>query len=296
MLRAIALLVNPSAGGGLAARVLPRVQGILRDAGLLVRTEQTRDMLHARDLAGTAARAGDTVITLGGDGLAGCAAGALREVPDAVLGILPGGRGNDIARYLGIPGDIAQAAGALATGVERSMDLGDIGGRTFVGVASTGFDAVANRIANDAPRMLGRGVYAYGALGALSRWQPERFSLELDGRPLGFTGYSVAVANTGMYGGGMRIAPGAVVDDGLLDVITIADMPRTRFLRLLPTVFTGGHVARPEVEAHRAREVRIACERSTAIYADGDPIARLPVTIRAVPKAVRVMLPAELAA
>lgn len=292
MLHAIALLVNPSAGGGLAARVLPRVQGILRDAGMAVRTVQTRDMSHARDLAGTAARAGDTVITLGGDGLAGCAAGALREVPDAVLGILPGGRGNDIARYLGIPGDSALAAAALASGVVRTMDLGDVGGRTFVGVASTGFDAVANRIANAAPRVLGRGVYAYGAIGALARWKPEQFSLELDGRPLDYSGYSVAVANTGMYGGGMRIAPGAAIDDGLLDVITIADMPRARYLRLLPTVFTGAHVERPEVNVHRAREVRISCERSTAMYADGDPIGRLPVTIRAVPAAVRVILPA----
>lgn len=294
MLRAIALLVNPSAGGGLAARVLPQVLGVLRDAGLAVRTESTRDIGHARHLAETAAREGDVVATLGGDGLAGCAAGALRGVPGAVLGVLPGGRGNDLARHLGIPDETRAAAQVLVSGVERDLDVGDVDGRTFVGVASLGFDSDATRIANGAPRALGRGVYAYGALRALAAWKPAEFSLELDGGPASsFRGYSVAVANSGQYGGGMRIAPGARLDDGLLDVVTIADLHRARFLALFPRVFKGTHVDLPVVSVQRAREVRITTDRPFVLYGDGDPIGETPVTIRVIPGAVRVIVPAS---
>jgi YegS/Rv2252/BmrU family lipid kinase len=288
----IALLVNPSAGGGRAARLLPQVQRVLRDAGLLVRTERTSSLGHARALAGVAARAGDVVATLGGDGLAACAAGVLREVPGAVLGVLPGGRGNDLARVLGIPRDAREAAALLATGVERDLDVGEVDGRSFVGVASLGFDSDANRIANADPSLLGRGVYAYGALGALSRWRPAGFELELDGQAHAFRGYSVAAANTPAYGGGMLIAPDARLDDGLLDVVLTGEMSRLRALVSLPSVFTGAHVRRPEVSVHQAREIRVTSDRPFTVYADGDPIGRTPVTIRAVPRALRVIVPA----
>jgi diacylglycerol kinase family enzyme len=106
-------------------------------------------------------------------------------------------------------------------------------------------------------------------------------------------GYSVVIANSKAYGGGMYIAPGASLEDGLLDVLTIADMPKSRFLRLLPTVFKGRHVQAPEVSVRRARELRVSADRPFTLYADGDPIAELPVTVRALPRAVRVIVPIE---
>src|SRR5436190_10964413 len=105
MSRSISLIVNPVAGGGRAAKALPRVEERLRALGVAFHTERTRDLDHARDLARSAAEAGETVVTLSGDGLVGCVAGVLRELPGSVLGILPGGRGNDFARVLGIPRD-----------------------------------------------------------------------------------------------------------------------------------------------------------------------------------------------
>jgi YegS/Rv2252/BmrU family lipid kinase len=290
--RDVALLCNPSAGGGRAARVLPQVEDALRALGIAFHTETTRDLDHGRELAATAARASEVVVTLGGDGLVGCVAGALRGVPGSLLGVLPGGRGNDIARALGIPREPRAACTVVATGVERMLDVGDAGGRTFVGIASLGLDSDANRIANAASSRLGRLVYVSAALRALAAWQPARFELLVDGEPLQFSGYSVAAANAPAYGGGMLLAPAARLDDGAFDVVLIGHMSKRRFLAALPKVFRGTHVGLPSVRVLRARELQVDADRPFVVYADGDPIASMPVTIRVQPGALQVLVPA----
>ena len=213
---------------------------------------------------------------------------------DGVLGVLPGGRGNDLARVRGIPLDPVAACQVLASGAARPIDLGEVtGGGTFVGIASCGFDSEANRIANQARLLRGNLVYAYGAIRALARWRAARFELTLDrARKHVVTGYSVAVANNKAYGGGMYAAPGAELDDGLLDIVTCADMPKWRLLTsVLPKIFKGTHVNEPEVTELRASEVTIAADRPFTLYADGDPIAELPVSVRVLPNAVRVLVP-----
>ncbi|HEX5146601.1 MAG TPA: diacylglycerol kinase family protein [Conexibacter sp.] len=289
--RDVALIVNPSAGGGRALRALPAAERALRDAGLRVHLEHTRDIEHARELGRAAGAAGEVAAALGGDGLVGAVADGLRRADgDGVLALLPGGRGNDFARGLGIPRDVAGAAALIANGREQAIDLGACGERAFVGIASCGFDSDANRIANDTA-VPGDLAYVYGALRALASWRAARFELELDGEPLVHVGYNVAAANGRQYGGGMRIAPDASLQDGEFDVVTVADVPRRRFLRGLPRVFSGRHVANEEVDVRHARELRIAADRPFALYADGDPIAELPATVRTLPAAVRVIVP-----
>jgi YegS/Rv2252/BmrU family lipid kinase len=293
----LAVIVNPSAGDGRAARALPGVQAALRGHGQEHRVERTEGLEHARELARAAAAAGETAVALGGDGLIGALAGALSHT-DGVLGVLPGGRGNDFARTLGIPLDPRAACDVLARGTVRALDLGEVSGaaagrRTFIGIASCGFDSDANRIANDTRLVRGNLVYAYGALRALIGWRPATFQLKFDGGPLRTaTGYTVAAANARAYGGGMWLAPGASLTDGLLDVVVVGQVPKIRFLRLLPTVFRGEHVHQPNVEVSRAAEVEVSAERPFTMYADGDPIAELPVTVRALPGAVQVVVPA----
>ncbi|HEX7290735.1 MAG TPA: diacylglycerol kinase family protein [Conexibacter sp.] len=291
MERDVALIVNPTAGGGRALRALPAAEQALRAAGLRVRLSHTRDLEHARALGRAAGAAGEVAAALGGDGLVGAVADGLRTAGgDGALAIVPGGRGNDFARALGIPRDAAGAAAAIANGRERAIDLGVCGERAFVGIASCGFDSDANRIAN-ATRVPGDAAYVYGALRALAGWRPARFELELDGERVEHVGYSVAAANGRQYGGGMLLAPDASLEDGLFDVVTVADVPRRRFLRGLPRVFRGTHVRNEEVAVRRARELRIAADRPFALYADGDPIAELPATVRTLPAAVRVIVP-----
>jgi YegS/Rv2252/BmrU family lipid kinase len=288
----IALLVNPSAGGGRALKALPAVEAELRRLGVPFHTEHTRSLEHARDLAIYAAELGEVAVTLSGDGLFGAVAGALRHRPDAVVGVLPGGRGNDFARVTGVPLDPVAACRVLAEGAPRALDLGIVGDRTFVGIASLGFDSDANRIANEAPSRLGNLVYAYGALRALLAWKPAAFEVEVDGDRRAFTGWSVAAANSRAYGGGMYLAPDAELDDGRLDVVLTARTSKPAFLRCLPLVFKGKHVDLPSVTVLRGAEVRVSSDRPFVVYADGDPIGETPVTIRALPGAVRVLLPA----
>ncbi len=297
----VCLIVNPVAGGGRAGRIAPAVEKALRANGLTVRRCDTRNLQHARELAGEAATRGETVVALSGDGLVGVLADALRELPGSVLGLVPGGRGNDLAHVLGIPDDPAAAAAIIAEGHTRRVDLGfvegqsaDGTGQAFVGIASVGFDSEANRIANEAPSWLGGLVYAYGALRALISWRPARFEVELDppGERHSFTAYTVGAANSKAYGGGMRAAPDAMLDDGLLEVMVLESVGKLRFAtRILPKVFSGSHVQEPGVRGFRARELVVSANRPFTMYADGDPIGQLPVRVRALEGAVTMLVP-----
>jgi YegS/Rv2252/BmrU family lipid kinase len=291
--REVALIVNPSAGGGRAARALPAVEARLRALGVGFEVDATRDMDHARELAVAAARGGRVVVTLSGDGLLGAVAQALREVPGAVVGVLPGGRGNDFARAAGIPLDPEAACEVIAHGEPRAIDLGQAGDTAFIGIASLGFDSDANRIANEAPARLGALVYVYGALRALIAWKPATFLLEVDGTSVSFSGWGIAMANSKAYGGGMFVAPDAELDDGALDVVRLERTSKARFLSsVLPKVFKGEHVNEPSVHVMRGAEVRVDADRPFMVYADGDPVGELPMSFRALPGALQVLLPA----
>jgi YegS/Rv2252/BmrU family lipid kinase len=290
MSRRACLIVNPSAAGGRPQRLLAAVRRALERDGVQLRVEPTRSLDHARELAREAAGREEVAVTLGGDGLVGAVAGELAAV-DGLLGILPGGRGNDFARVLGIPLEAEQACAVIAAGIERRLDLGEVNGRPFIGIASAGFDSVANRIANEAPARLGNLVYAYGALRALATWRPARFELELDGERRSFEGYSVAAANSKAYGGGMFLAPDAELDDGLLDVVVGEHSSKRHFLASLPKVFKGEHVHDPTVHVWRCAELRLSADRPFVMYADGDPIGELPVVVRVRARVLRVLVP-----
>jgi YegS/Rv2252/BmrU family lipid kinase len=297
----ICLIVNPAAGGGKAGRVAPAAEGALCAHGLEVRSVHTRDLDHARELGREAAARGETVVALSGDGMIGVLADTLRHLPGAVLGVIPGGRGNDLARVLGIPDDPAAAAAIVAAEHTRPVDLGIVDdqssggeGRAFVGIASAGFDSDANRIANEAPAWLGGLVYVYGALRALLAWRPARFELELDppGERHVFSAFTIGAANSKTYGGGMRAAPDALLDDGLLEVMVLESIGKLSFLmKILPKVFSGTHVREPGVHVFRAREIALGADRPFTMYADGDPIGELPVRVRALHGAITMLIP-----
>ncbi len=288
--RDVALIVNPSAGGGRLLRLLPGVERWLGAHGVGYHVERTTGLDHARELALAAAAAGEVACAFGGDGIVGAVAGAL-DGSDGLLAVLPGGRGNDFARALGIPRSPVAACAVFEHARERRIDLGAVGDKRFVGIASCGFDSDANRIAN-ATRIPGAPAYAYAALRALASWRAARFEVVIDGAPAhAFTGYNVACANGSAYGGGMYLAPDAQLDDGLFDVLTVSDVPRLRFLSQFPKVFRGTHVRNAEVEVHRGVEVEISADRPFTLYADGDPIGELPATVRTVPGAVRMLVP-----
>ncbi len=283
------ILMNPTSAGGKAQRLLPEVRNVLGASGAETNVVATQDLPHAADAARAAAERGETVVALGGDGLVGALAAALKG--SAPLGVLPGGRGNDFARALGISQEIGPACRVLLDGEERALDLGEANGRAFACIASVGFDSDANRIANEARFIRGNLVYAWAAIRALIAWKPARFQVTLDDRELEFEGYTVAVANSPYYGGGMKVAPAADPADGLLDVIFVKQVSKLRFLANFPKAFKGTHVELDEIETHRAREVVIRADRAFDVYADGEPITTLPTTVKLVRGALRTIAP-----
>ena len=288
--RAVRLIVNPSAGAGRAARLLPGVEAALRGHGLDFRVERTTSMEHARELARSARASGDVAAAMGGDGLTGAVAGELQG-SDGVLAVLPGGRGNDFARKLGIGSDPVAACDLIAAGRERRVDVAEAGGRTYIGILSAGLDSDVQVIANGTRLRLGTLVYLYGTLRALGRWRPARWEVTIDGTSHAFTGYSVAVANSGVFGGGMWLVPDAEVDDGELDVVLTGERSKLRFLVNLGKVFKGTHVNEPNFTVLRGREVTFSADRPFTAFADGDPVAALPLTVRVLPGALRVLAP-----
>jgi len=189
-------------------KLLPGLENALEKRGVTHRTVRTEALEHAIHEAREAASEGEIPVVMSGDGLVGQVGGVLTgaEVP---LGIIPGGRGNDLARVLGIPKDVEGAADVLAAGNVRRIDVGEVNGHRFVGIASCGFDSVANRIANEAELIGGNLVYLYAGLRTLATWRPARFTVTVDGRRHEFSGYNVAAANNKAYGGGMFLAPHA---------------------------------------------------------------------------------------
>lgn len=289
--RRYVILVNPAAARGRTRRQLPEVERALAERGLAYRVLVTTDLEDARRQALLVAEQGETPVSMGGDGLIGAIGGALAG-SDTPLGVIPGGRGNDLARVLGIPPESAAAVDVLAAGVIREIDIGQANGRPFVGIASVGFDSDANRIANEAKLIKGNLVYAYAGIRALAAWKPARFTVIADGASSEFTGYTVAVANSKAYGGGMYMAPGAELDDGVFDLVLVGQIGKRRFLANLPKVFKGTHLDSDEVTVLRATRVEVRADRPFAVYADGEHLTDLPADLRILPRALRVIAPA----
>ena len=291
MTRRITLLVNPTAAGGRALRRVPAITAELSRLGASHRTVETESIEHACAEARRAVEADETVAALGGDGFLRPLAGVLAGGPGA-LAVLPGGRGNDFARVLGIPVEPAAAARVAVQGTEKALDIAEVNGEPYIGIASLGFDSECNQLANETKLIRGNLVYLYSALRTLVSWKPATFTVDVDGQHHEITGWSVAVANSKAFGGGMFLAPHAQLDDGILEVITIAKSSRLAYLRGLPKVFKGTHLENPMVGTLRGKRVSVSADRPFDVYADGDPVATLPATMSVRRQVLRVIVPA----
>jgi YegS/Rv2252/BmrU family lipid kinase len=291
----LALLVNPASAGGKTLRLLPEVEGALDARRAVFRVQRTRGLDHGVEQALLAVEAGEVPVVLSGDGLLGAVGGAMAGSATP-LGILPGGRGNDLARVLGIPSEPEAAVETLFSGHSRAIDVGEANGRRFLGIVSVGFDSEANRRANETHFLRGNLVYAYAALRTLIGWKPARFTIRVDEERMRLTGYSISVANSRAFGGGMYIAPDAELDDGEFDLVAVGAVGKLRFLGNLPKVFKGTHVKEDEVRVFRAPHLELTASKPFPVYADGEHLTDLPASLRVLPRALRVLVPAAAAA
>ncbi len=292
--RSIALLTNPAAGKGkgtkTAAMALPR----LREAGYDVRDLVGRSADEALDLARRCVADGvESLVVCGGDGMVHLGVQAVAGTRTR-LGIIPAGTGDDVARYLGISRNDPQLAADVVIGSrERTIDLARVNaprGEYFVTVLAAGFDAMVNERANQMRWPKGQMRYNLATLAELRTLRPIPYVLELDGEEVRLDATLVAVGNGPSFGGGLRICEGAVLDDGLLDVVIIKPLGKLELLRTYPKLFKGTHVHHPQYVHYRVREVSVAAPGIVA-YADGERIGPLPLTVGIAPGALRVLVP-----
>ncbi len=289
--RQIALLTNPTSGKGkgrrTAAIALPR----LREAGFDIQELTGTDSSDALDLARKAVADGvDSLVVCGGDGMVHTAVQAVAGT-DVSLGVIPAGTGNDVARYFEIPRNDPQAAADIVVGSRtRSVDLARAGGTYFVTVLASGFDSKVNERANLMTWPRGQMRYNLATLAELRVFEPLPYTLVLDGEERRVDAMLVAVGNGPSFGGGLRITEGAVLDDGMLDVVVIRPMSKSKLVRSYPKLFTGRITEVPEYEHHLVREVTVAAPGIVA-YADGERIGALPLTVEAVPGALKMLVP-----
>lgn len=291
--RPLALILNPAASGGASEGVLVRAESALRRHGAPYRVVRSKSPGHLAESARAAGGSGELPVAVGGDGTLACMVRAMRGL-DVTIGLIPAGRGNDFARVTGVPTDPEAAVEVLLRGEDREFDLGEANGEIFLGIASFGFDSEANRIANEARLFKGSLVYVYAALRALLGWVPARFTVSRpSAEERSFTGWSVAIANSKAYGGGMFIAPDADLQDGLLDVVTIAGTRKLRFASALPKLFKGTHVEDRDIDVVRTDRVTVSADRAFDVYADGDLLTSLPVEARVLRSALTMRMPRE---
>lgn len=284
------IIVNPAAGRGRARAIAGDMQLRLAHFGVpadlvLPATGRTRHAVRERVADGVS-----VIIACGGDGTVH---EVLQEVvgTQSVFAIAACGTGNDIASVLGMR-DQGRVARAIAAGRTRLVDAGWVGWGAgedhFLGVLSTGFDSAVNERANAMRFPTGRARYLASVVAELPRYQARHYAVEVDGQRLSGRALLVCIANGGTYGGGMRVCPGAQVDDGALDITWVEDIPRTEFLRVLPTVFSGAHVRHPAVRTYRCTTVEVHAEGQVA-YADGERLGPLPIRVAARPGALRII-------
>lgn len=295
------VIVNPVAGGGRAMRVLDTALQGFREAGVAFEVVTTQHTGHATEIAAQATGALRGVIAVGGDG-------TLNEVVNGVckdgrctvpVGFLPAGRGIDFARTVGIPTDILEAARRLVRPRCMALDLGliayqgDAGRkyRYFVNVAGCGFDAaVAARASRYGTGWGGTLPYLSGLAVTILTYENVTMSWKVDGESGSARLNTLVIANGQYYGGGMRIAPNASMEDGKLDFILIGDFGKLEFLINVPKVYEGTHLSLDLVTEKRGEHIEVESERPVMVHADGEVLGTLPIEAHVVPAALTLLI------
>ncbi|MQA08809.1 MAG: sphingosine kinase [Pseudonocardiaceae bacterium] len=288
-----ALIVHPDSGRGAAARVAGTVARRLRTAVGKLELVTPTSIEESRETLRRARDGGlELLVVLGGDGAAHQAVQVCAG-NDLLLGLIPSGTGNDLARALGMPDDPVLAADALALAIEarqtRRMDLGLVGGTWFATVLCAGFDARVNARVNRMRWPAGRRRFDVATLAELARLRPYPLQVRTPDTELEMPATQVAVGNTRWYGGGIPICPDADPGDGAFDITVVGPASRRDLVRILPRARTGAHVDDLAVRTLRAREVWLGGNNGWTAYADGERFAALPLRARTVPDALHVV-------
>ncbi len=289
----IGLLINPRAGNGRALKLLPRAMRYLPTSQHRFHTHicESRQELMDR-VQQMVKRKLDIILILGGDGSLHDAVQVATPRGPA-FGIIPAGRGNDFVRCLGYPKGLRRICQGFAEPRIVEVDLPEANGIRYLGIASVGFDSVVSRLTRDSKcRMGGTLCYVLSVLRAIPQYKTIPLTLRINGETIDHDRYILtAVGNTSTYGGGMELIPVADPSDGMLDMLYVEKISLAGVLRTLPAVYRGTHLKRREVHVRRIREVTIEGPSRLEVFADGEHLCHLPVTIRVGKHSLRVAVP-----
>jgi diacylglycerol kinase (ATP) len=290
-MKSVRLIVNPVSGRGRGTRIAEQVSRALHDRGLV------HELCHSQTPAEPTALAREAVhnrarlvIGIGGDGLINQIANELVS-SETTLGIIPAGVGNDFARGLGIPLAIDNACAVLTEGISRRVDVGQVNERYFLSVAVMGLAAQINRRANQFRRLRVNAMYSALTIASVFLDTPIPFTVHYDQCTRQCYSWLIAVANTWSCGRGMALVPAARADDALLDACIVNGMGKLELLSTFPRVFRGRHIYHTGIDTLRGREITVSADHACDLYADGERIGPLPATFKAVPRALKVMVP-----
>ena len=298
------LIVNPEAANGAVGKNWPRIRDFLQAEGARFDAALTEKPGHATQLARQALDDGyRTIVAVGGDGTVNEVINGLvvegSVDPEATLGIIPWGTGADFARMLGIPRDYMEACRHLLRSEPRPVDLGRITclregqevERYFINAAGLGFDGEVAEIVNRFPKVLG-GTITYLAclLISLVTYRNKNVELSFDGQPVRGRVNSVVVCNGRYFGGGMFIAPGAALDDGLFYVVILGNLNKLEVVVNLPRIYKGTHLTHPKVSHFSAKEIHVEAKERMFLQAEGELIGEAPATFRVIPRALKVLV------
>jgi len=282
------LAINPISGGGRARRQAKVASGYFLSRGidvLEIEGESLEDFrekllstLDGQEISG--------VIAFGGDGF-------IHEIIQHItprqiaLGVIPCGTGNDFARSIGIfKLPLMRQLELIEQGVATHIDLGRVEEKWFAAILSSGFDALVNDRANTMRWPRGRMRYNIAMVEKLIALRPHHYRIRVDENYMDVQATLVTVANGPSYGGGMNVCPDASITDGLFDVMVLGKVSRIELLRVFPKVYRGAHVGHPAVTFYRCSEVEI--QGSGSSFADGEPVAQLPLKAQCVSAALKV--------
>ena len=286
-MKRLPVLVSPDAGRGRTRRAVGNIFDSLRARGVepVDITAASAAESQAR-VADVVTAGGDRIVVVGGDGIVHLALQAVAGTTTA-LGVVPVGTANDFARAVFGPDQDVDAAVARALSDPHPIDAIRVGDRWVATVATAGFSAAVNQRANHLVWPRGQRRYSVATVLELPRMVCTPTTIIVDGTVFDYDVGVVAVANTAWFGGGMEICPGAVPDDGQLDVTVAAGISRRELLRFFHLVFDGRHVTHPKVHTHRGRRIEvIAAEQQ--LWGDGEPIGQGSVVLEAIPHAVAI--------
>ena len=271
------LFANPSSGRGKGGKVLSIIENFLKLSNEVFSSISTKSLEQSlfllRETVNKYPQA--KIIVIGGDGMLHA---AINNVQGNPIGLIPAGTGNDFARALGLSLEdpIENIRRVLSADVEE-VDLGKIGNEYFAAICSTGFDSVVNERANKLKWPTGKMKYNIAMLLELPRFKPRNYEIVIDGKQMQTQAMLIAIANGLSYGGGMKVCPAADIQDGLLDIMILAPVPKLEFIRIFPSVFKGLHVTHPAVSILQGRSIQIKAD--AVAYADGERIGELPLDV-----------------